>query len=300
MDSSTGEQSGANGAGDVRHGAVGGFSFESPKFSGIESGSNFNRFSADLDIFFTFYNLNDDLRLRFLPLCLTGFARDTFEALPREERNTFSRAVDALRRSFVKPCALDAHSRLQQLKFDPATPLDAFVIRLRKLVSEAFPGSVCGQVLFHSFLTALPREYQQQVIAAGVATFPEAVEKVGNLIRSERVPAPVRQVSQACENAVLEKVLQRLEQLECQVTRAAQPSAREFGSRRGQSQGGRRERGGTAGERPERERLTSAFLAEVSRIYVRRAPTDVPDAMCAERKVIFPEFVIRETRQGAW
>ena len=74
----TGEQSGTNGAGDVRHGAVGGFSFEAPKFAGTESGSNFNRFSADLDTFFAFHNFNDDLRLRFLPLCLTGFARDTF------------------------------------------------------------------------------------------------------------------------------------------------------------------------------------------------------------------------------
>ena len=209
----------------------------------------------------------------------------------------FSWAVDALRRSFVKPCALDAHSRLQQLKFDPATPLDAFVIRLRKLVSEAFPGSVCDQVLFHSFLTALPREYQQQVIAAGVATFPEAVEKVGNLIRSERVPAPVRQVSQACENAILEKLLQRLEQLECQVARAAPPSAREFGSRRDQPAGGRRERGGTAGERPERDRRACFSCGSQSHLRAT-CPTDVPDAMCAERKVIFPEFVIRETRQG--
>ena len=227
-----GEQSGS---GDVRRGAISGFSFQAPKFAG-ESGSACDRFLADLDTFYTFHSVDDEFKLRFLPLCLTGFARDAFEALPREERDTFSRAASALRHLFIKPCALDAHSQLQQLKFDPSTSLDAFVIRLRALVAEAFPGSVCDQVLFHSFLTALPRDYQQQIISTGIATFPKAVEKVGNIIRSERVSvqdrAPVRQVSQASGNEMLEKVLQRLEQLELQVARAAQPAARERGPAR--------------------------------------------------------------------
>ena len=205
------------GSGDARQGAVGGFSFQAPKFSGTEGG--FDRFSADLDTFFTFHNFDDDLKLRFLPLCLTGYARDAFEAMSRDERDTYSRAVIALRRAFVKPCALDAHSRLQQLKFDPSTPLDPFVIRLRALVAQAFPGSVCDQVLFHSFLTALPRDYRQQIIAAGIETFAGAVEKVGHIMRSERVQAPVRQVSETGERSVLE----------LQVARAAAPAAREPG-----------------------------------------------------------------------
>ena len=221
-----------SGSGDVRRGAGGTFSMEAPKFAGTEGGSKFDRFSADLDTFYTFHNFDDDLKLRFLPLCLTGYARDAYEALPREEKDTYSRAVAALRRSFVKPCALDAHSRLQQLKFDPTTSLDHFVIHLRKLVAEAFPGGDCDQVRFHSFLTAMPREYQQQIVAAGIATFNEAVEKVGNLIRSERVQAPVRQVSWTSEDSVLEKVLQRLEQLELQVARAASPVRREDGTTR--------------------------------------------------------------------
>lgn len=257
------------GSGDVRRGAVGGFSFEAPKFSGV--GSGFGRFSADLDTFFTFHNFSDELKLRFLPLCLTGYARDAFEALSRDERDTFSRAIAALRRSFVKPCALDAHSRLQQLKFDPSTPLDPFVIRLRTLVAEAFPGSVCDQVLFHSFLTALPREYQQQVLAAGIQSFTEAVEKVGHIMRSERVQAPVRQVSQAGENAVLERVLQRLEQLELQVARAAPAVAREPGRARDGPRRGRPERG-----RPDRDgdrpgRGSRACFACGSELHLRAA-----------------------------
>ena len=243
---------GQSGSGDVRRGAVGGFTFEAPKFSG-DNGPSCNRFLADLDTFFTFHNFDDELKLRFLPLCLTGFARDAFEALPREERDTYSRAVAALRHSFVKPCALDAYSRLQQLKFDPSTSLDAFVIRLRSLVAEAFPGSVCDQVLFHSLLTALPRDYQQQIIAAGITTFPEVVGKVGNIVRSERVQAPVRQVSQAGENDMLGKVLQRLEQLELQVARAAQPAAQEPGTARRGLRGGRPDRGRPAGGRRDGE-----------------------------------------------
>ena len=59
---------------------------------------------------------------------------------------------------------------------------------------------------------------------------------MSNIIRSELVSvqdrAPVRQVSQASGNEMLEKVLQRLEQLELQVARAAQPAARERGPAR--------------------------------------------------------------------
>lgn len=245
-------EAGGVGSGDVPRGVMGSFTMEAPKFSG--EGSGFDRFLADLDTFYTFHNFNDDLKLRFLPLCLTGYARDAFEAISRDERDTYSRAVSALRRSFVKPCALDAHSRLQQLKFDPSTPLDPFVIELRKLVAQAFPGSVCDPVLFHSFLTALPRDYQQQVIAAGIETFTEAVEKVGHILRSERVQAPVRQVRQTGERSVLEQVLQRLEQLELQVARAAPPAAREPGRTRDGARRGRTERGPPGGRRSDGDR----------------------------------------------
>ena len=203
------------GSGDEPRGAVGGFSMEAPKFSGIGS---LNRFLSDLDTFYTFHNFDDDFKLRFLPLCLTSVARDAFEALSQEERGTYSAAVTGLRRFFDRSSTLEAHSRLRELKFDPASPLDTFVVQFKQLARDAFPGISSDQVLFHSFLSTLPARYQQQLVAAGVSTFDEAVDKVRNLIQSERIPTAVRQVSTGgTDRSVLEQILSRLEQLESQV-----------------------------------------------------------------------------------
>ena len=65
---------------DVKPAAVSGrgatgFSMKAPDFSGEGS---FSRFSTDLDTFFTLHDFDDQLKLRFLPLCLTGVARDAF------------------------------------------------------------------------------------------------------------------------------------------------------------------------------------------------------------------------------
>ena len=116
-----------------------GFSMKAPDFSGEGS---FSRFSADLDTFYTLHAFNDDLKLRFLPLCLTGVARDAFEALPADSRSTFKKAIQGLSESFGRPCALDAHARLRNLQFESSMPLDAFVIRFKQLMSEAFPGQL--------------------------------------------------------------------------------------------------------------------------------------------------------------
>ena len=226
--------------GELR-GAVGGFSFEAPKFSGVDArAGSFRRFLADLDTFFVFHNFSDELKLRFLPLCLTAVARDAFEALPSDGRVTYGTAVEGLCQFFDRSSTLEAHSRLRELRFDPASPLNTFVVQFKQLVRAAFPGISSDQVLFHSFLSTLPPRFQQQIVAAGVATFDEAVEKVRNLIQSERIPVTaVRQVSAGQVNeSVLEQILSRLEQLENRLSGAEgrAPAARG--------------RGGSARDRP--------------------------------------------------
>ena len=79
----TGPGSAAGGAADGAAGGAeggaasdavtGGFSMKAPDFAGVGS---FVRFSSDLDTFYAIHNFNDDLKLRFLPLCLSGVARD--------------------------------------------------------------------------------------------------------------------------------------------------------------------------------------------------------------------------------
>lgn len=186
------------------------FSFPAPKFSGDGS---FVRFKSDLDTFYTIHNFNDDLKLRFLPLCLTGVARDAFESLTSEHRRSYDAAVESLTKFFVRPCALDAHAKLRELKFEASMSLDAFIIQFKHLMGQAFPGHVSDQVLFHSLLPTLPIKYQEQIIAQGLETFDDAVSKVRNLIRSERFQTPVRQVRRE-ESTAMEQILQRIESIE--------------------------------------------------------------------------------------
>ena len=215
-----------------------GFSMKAPDFSGEGS---FSRFSADLKTFYAIHAFNDDLKLRFLPLCLTGVARDAFEALSTDSRSSFDKAMHGLSESFGKPCALDAHARLRNLKFDSSMPLDAFVIRFKQLMTEAFPGQLGDQVLFHTFLPTLPTKYQEHIIAQGIGSFEEAVQKVRNLIQSERFHQPVRQVSapqsrDTVENKlgsdVLEQILQRIEAIERRMKDEVKPQRRSSGGRR--------------------------------------------------------------------
>ena len=132
----------------------GNFSVAEPRYAGVGS---FQRFSSDLDAFCALNGFNDDQKLRFLPLCLSGVARDAFESIPPESRQTFGQTVAALQGLFHKPSALDAHGKLRNLRYDPQQPLGNFVIHLRRPISEAFPGNTSDVVLFNSFLSALPR-----------------------------------------------------------------------------------------------------------------------------------------------
>ena len=65
---------------------------------------NFGRFLTDLEAFFVFDpSINDEQRVRFLPLCLTGVARDAFDSLTDDQRTTFGRAMDGLKGFFNRP-----------------------------------------------------------------------------------------------------------------------------------------------------------------------------------------------------
>ena len=222
---------------DAKPGAVSargatGFSMKAPDFSGEGS---FSRFSDDLENFFTLHAFSDDLKLRFLPLCLTGVARDAFEALPADGRDTYARAMRCLSESFRRPCALDVHAKLRSLQFDTSKSLDAFVIQFKRLISEAFPGPLSDQVLFHTFLPTLPPKFQEHIIAQGIGTFEETVQRVRNLIQSERFQQPVRQVSAATKQSqeegrsrpdMLEQILARIEAIEQRMSESSRPRGR--------------------------------------------------------------------------
>ena len=201
----------------VSRGTFGGLSITAaPKFSGEGS---FSRFTSDLEGFFTFNpQFTDEYRICFLPLCLTGVARDAFESLPDSQRETYSQAVAALGEIFAGSSAVDAHAQLQELRLGTNDSLDAFLIRFRKLVKEAFPGSNSDIVLFNSFLATLPEHHRVDIITQGITTYQAAADRVRNAIRGERLrDRTVRQVSTA-EPPVLEQILSRLDQLEKRVS----------------------------------------------------------------------------------
>ena len=205
-----------------------GFSIKAPDFYGEGS---FTRFAADLDTYYTIHDFNDDLKLRFLPLCLSGVARDAFEALPADSRTTYEKAIRGLSANFGRPCALDAHAKLRNLQYDTSMSLDAFVIKFKHLMSQAFPGQLSDQVLFHTFLPALPGRYQEHIIAQGISDFEDAVGRVRNLIQSERFQQPVRQVSTP-ETDRLEQILQRVEAIEHRLAAAQMTGSGGAGSER--------------------------------------------------------------------
>ena len=191
-----------------------------PRFSGEGS---FSRFKTDMEGFFTFNpSFTDEYRLGFLPLCLTGVARDAFESLSDDQRGTYSQALAALGEIFAGSSAVDAHAQLQELRLDPRDSLDTFLVKFRKLVSEAFPGNNSDIVLFNNFLAALPEKYRVDIVTQGITTFQAAADRVRNAIRGEKLrDRTVRQVS-ASEPTVLDQILHRLEQLEKQVSQQGQ------------------------------------------------------------------------------
>ena len=225
---------------------MGGITMASPKFSGE---GKFSRFLSDFEGFSSLHDWNDETRLTFLPLCLSGVARDAYESLTAEQRKSYKQTKDGLSALFEKPSALDAHAKLRQLRFDSHEPLDVFVIKFRKLVQDAFPGSDNDMLRLNCFLAALPESYQIDVVSNGIDSFPAAVERVRSMMRGESLRShPVRQVADD-QPSVLQQILTRLEQLERRVSapnpagvpvsaEAAQPSgAPRFGPTDGRHRG---------------------------------------------------------------
>ena len=234
-----------------RVGPFGGLTVASaPKFSGEGS---FTRFLTDLEAFFAFDpSLNDEQRLRFLPLCLTSVARDAFDSLTDCQRTTFKDAVDGLKGFFHRPSSVDAHSQLRSLKFEPRQhhSFDVFLIKFRKLVHEAFPGNVSDVVLFNCFLDAVSERYKVDIVSQGITSFTGAVDRTRNVLRGEQLCAnqtpgesSVRQISTDSteEPTVLEQILSRLDQLGRRMANpdfSRQPGNSRAATRRGRGTGG--------------------------------------------------------------
>ena len=182
-----------------------------PRFGG-DSGS-FARFVEDFSIFARLQRWEDDKKRDVFPLCLSGIARDAYDALSPECKASFDLTVASLQQSFSGRTPIDCHMSLTMLKYDPSEPLDAFVIELRMLVSRAFPGQEQDGLLFNHFLMSMPDDYRVQVVAAGIVTFDAAVTKVRNLNSALRVRAAgVRQVSVSPD--VVTQLQRRIEELE--------------------------------------------------------------------------------------
>ena len=185
-----------------------------PRFSGASD--SFERFVEDFDIFARLQQWNDDQKRDIFPLCLTGIARDAYDALTSEQKNSFEQTVSGIRPSFSGRSSIDCHMLLTTLKYDPNDPLDAFVIHLRGLVSQAFPGQTQDGLLFNHFLMSLPDDYRAQVVADGITTFDAAVKKVRNLTSAFRMKtAGVRQLS--ANPDVVAQLQRRVEELERQL-----------------------------------------------------------------------------------
>lgn len=209
------------------------FSIAPPLYNGRDG--TFARFKSDFDIFAQINSWTEQNKLLYLPLCLTGLARDAFEALDASQKLSFASAVDALRHSFAPVGVVEAHARLQTLKFDCSGSLDAFLIHFKAAVRAAFPGDSSDPLLFTYFLACLPPDFRSGVIAAGCDSFQQAVSKTKCLLAARRVSvscpdaessgAGVRRVD---EQGTLSQLLSRLETLEAkvdQVIRSPRPSA---------------------------------------------------------------------------
>ena len=186
------------------------FTVPAPSFGGKGS---FSRFRADFVTFGQLQGWDESQQLAFLPLSLTGIARDAYDALSPSQKGTVSNVFDNLSPSFTSGTTVDAHIRLTELKYDPAEPLDEFIIQFRSLVKRSFPGQPTDGLLFNYFLSSVPEKYGSEIVMAGISYFPAAVEKVKN-IRSAEVmrSASVRQVD--VQAPMLRLLLDRIEQLE--------------------------------------------------------------------------------------
>ena len=145
-----------------------------------------------------------------LPLCLTGVARDAYDCLSEESKKTYKTAVLGLKQAFPARSVVEAQVQLRSIRFNPESDLDSFIIRLKGLVTTAFPESDADTLMFNYFLQSLPVHFQSKLVADGVSAFDEAVTSIRNMCCATRLSGtPVRQVTS--ETDVLRKRVEELE-----------------------------------------------------------------------------------------
>lgn len=184
-----------------------------PSFAGKGSVS---RFIADFDTFSILQGWDNDKKVALLPLCLSGIARDAYDAFPSECKKDANAACKRLELAFPSGDKVEAQVQLRSLRLAPDDSLDAFVVKLRGLVSRAFPDTRHTEhdpLLYNYFLQSLPPTYQQALIGEGIQTFDSAVTKVRNLSCAAKVAASqtVRQVAATDETDLLRRRVQELE-----------------------------------------------------------------------------------------
>ena len=119
-----------------------------PRFDGTGS---FSRFIDDIKIYGTLQGWDEAKIRSVLPLCLTGIARDAFDAIPRDLRVTLDSTVTELKKNFVDPSTLEKHLQLHNMSYKPSESLDKLVIELKKQVSRAFPDQPHDSLLLNHF-----------------------------------------------------------------------------------------------------------------------------------------------------
>ena len=178
-----------------------GISLGLPTFGG-KLGS-VSRFISDFKTYVAFQVWDAPKQASLLPLCLTGIARDAYDGLPEASKKSISLAFDGLKKAFPSHSVVEAQVQLRGMKFDPKTDLDAFAIRLRGLVSAAFPDSEADGLLFNYFMQSLPVELQFRLFSDGVTSFDTALAIVHNMCCAARLnvsqATPVRQVHSEAE-----------------------------------------------------------------------------------------------------
>ena len=73
-------------------------------------------------------------------VCLSGIARDAYDAPSYDQKASFELTVTNIWQSFSGHTTIDYHMSLTTLKYDHSEPLDAFIIELRMLVLRVFLG----------------------------------------------------------------------------------------------------------------------------------------------------------------
>ena len=206
-----------------------------PSFNG--AGGSIFRFIEDFKTFSVLQGWGDEKQVALLPLCLSGIARDAYDALSDKYKRDISAAFEQLKAAFPADSSVEAQVQLRSLRFQPGNSLDAFVVQLRGLVSRAFPGTDRDGLLFNYFLQALPTAYQQELISNGIQNFDAAVSKVRNMSCAARLVDSASQSVRQITASEADALRQRIHELESRLTRLQSSQSRPSAGRTGPASG---------------------------------------------------------------